>query len=494
MREAVLGIDIGTSGCKTIAMDREGNILASSLQEYPLYQPKPGWAEQEPEDWWQAAAAAVRAMMPKLDGVQVAGVSFSGQMHGMVALDKDSRVVRRAILWNDQRTQSQCDFITREAGGLPGLLGYTNNMMLTGYTGGKILWMKENEPENYERTRVVVNPKDYIRLRLTGETVTEVSDASGTGLFDVKNRRWAEALIEKIGLRREIFPPCVESTVQTGRVSRQAAEETGLPEGTPVFGGGGDAVISITGMGMAMPGRVGITLGTSGVVATCLPGYAENPGGCLQLFCNNTPDRWVAFGCTLSAAGSYQWFRNAFAPGESYAVLDAEAESVPAGSGGLLFLPYLGGERCPLFDSAATGAFLGANSLMKRPHFTRAVLEGVSFSMRHVYDMIVNASPGLAPREIVIAGGGAKGKLWRQIMADVFAMPVHTVYGGAEGGAFGAALVAGMGCGLWPTVEAAMALAKSESETRPREANLPTYAAQYQKYIRMYDALKWSYE
>ncbi len=493
MREVVIGIDVGTSGCKTIAMDKEGTILASSLQEYPLYQPQPGWSEQEPEDWWQGAATAVQAMMAKLEGVRVAGVSFSGQMHGMVALDKENRVVRRAILWNDQRTQTQCDAITAAAGGLEGLLGHTNNMMLTGYTGGKIVWMKENEPENYEKTVVVINPKDYIRLKLTGEVATEVSDASGTGLYDVEKRRWADGLIETIGLRRSLFPRCVESTAQTGVVSAQAAVETGLPAGTPVFGGGGDAVISITGMGMAVPGRVGITLGTSGVVATCLPGYAKNPGGCLQLFCGNAPQSWVAFGCTLSAAGSYQWYRGAFAPAESYKALDEEAAGVEAGSGGLLFLPYLTGERCPVFDSAATGAFLGANSLMKRPHFTRAVLEGVSFSMRHVYDMIVGASPGLAPSEIVIAGGGAKGTLWRQIMADVFGMPVHTVYGGAEGGAFGAALVAGMGCGLWASVNEAMAVAKSESETQPKPENLAVYEKQYQKYIRLYDALKWSY-
>jgi len=365
-------------------------------------------------------------------------------------------------------------------------------MMLTGYTGGKILWMKKNEPNNYERTATVLNPKDYIRFLMTGSKETEVSDASGTGLFDVKSRSWAFELIDKIGLTRELFPKCVESTARTGEVTALASIQTGLPAGTPVFAGGGDAVISTTGLGLVKPGRAGITLGTSGVAAVGLPGYADNPGGKLQLFCGNAPGKWVAFGCTLSAAGSYQWYRDALGRAD-FRDLDAGAAEVSPGCDGLLFLPYLTGERCPLFDPNARGAFAGITSLMGKPHFSRAVLEGVSFSLKQTYDLIASAAPGVDTTEIAVAGGGAKSPLWREMLADIFQVPVKTVHGSAEGGAFGAALVAGAGAGLWPSLEAAMVCARDKNTTLPNAKNAEVYKAQYQKYGRMYDALKWSF-
>ena len=493
MNKCVIGIDVGTSGCKTIAVDSSGKILASCTSEYPLYQPRAGWNEQDPADWWEGVQKSVRKVVSELNGAEVAGVSYSGQMHGMVALDSSDKVIRRAILWNDQRTEAQCDEITAAAGGLEGLLTYTNNMMLTGYTGGKILWMKQNEPENYKKTVMILNPKDYIRFLMTGSKETEVSDASGTGLFNVKTRSWSYELIEKIGLDKNLFPKCVESTEQTGTVTEEAAGLTGIPKGTPVFAGGGDAVISTTGLGLVKPGRAGVTLGTSGVVAVGLSGYADNPGGALQLFCNNAPGRWMAFGCTLSAAGSYQWFRDALGGSEDFKALDMGAEAVPAGSDGLIFLPYLTGERCPLFDPKATGAFLGITSLMRKPHFSRAVMEGICYSMKQVYDMIVEASPGIDTSEIAIAGGGAKSPIWRQMLADIFGLPVKTVHGSAEGGAFGAALVAGAGAGLWASLDDAMACAKPETETMPNPENAEVYKKQYDKYVKMYDALKWSY-
>lgn len=490
----VIGVDVGTSGCKVIAVAADGKILSESTESYPLYQPKAGWTEQEPQDWWEGAVRGLRTVVAGIGNAKVAGISFSGQMHGMVALDKAHQPVRRAILWNDQRTGRQCDAITEAAGGLSGLLGYTNNMMLTGYTGGKILWMKENEPENYEKTELVLLPKDYIRYRLTGELCTEVSDASGTGLYDVKGRRWADALIEKAGLRRALFPPCVESVEQTGSVSEVAAAETGLPAGTPVYGGGGDAVISTTGMGLAVPGRVGVTLGTSGVVASGLPGYADNPEGRLQLFCGNKPGSYMAFGCTLAAAGSYQWFHDSLGGGEDFRALDRLAGEAPAGCEGLTYLPYLTGERCPVFDPQARGAFIGLSSVMGKGHFARAVLEGVCFSLKQVYDMIAAASPAIQSNEIVVAGGGAKSPLWRQMLADIFGLPVRTVYGSALGGSFGAALVAGAGCGLWQDIEEAMRLAKPEVEALPRPENAGVYAAQYEKYLKLYPALRWSFD
>ncbi len=499
-KEYVIGIDIGTSGAKCIALDKNGVILASATREYPLYQPREGWTEQDPDDWWNAVGDSLRALVDKIGDNRPAGISFSGQMHGLVALDQNGKPLRRAILWNDQRTEKQCREITERAGGLQKLLSYTNNQMITGYTGGKILWMKENEPDLYEKVRIVVNPKDYIRYKLTGLLLTDVSDASGFGLFNVKDRKWSYELIQKIGLKPEIFPDTVESVEQTGQVIKEAAAFCHVEEGTKVYAGGGDAVISTTGMGLAQPGKVGVTLGTSGVVAMGLASYGENKDGTLQMFCSNKPGAWHAMGVTLAAAGSYQWFRNALGTHEkarqeaegidAYELLNEQAEQTPAGADGLLFLPYLTGERCPLYDPKAKGAFVGITSLHTKGHFARAVMEGVAFSLKQVFDVIVSLNPDMETHEVIVSGGGAKSRLWRQILADVFAMPVHTVYGASEGGAFGAALIAGTGCGLFSTLEEAMSLAKPDSEILPAAANEPTYEAQYKKYVRLYGALK----
>lgn len=502
--ECIMGLDIGTSGCKVLAIDESSRILGSVIKEYPLYTPKPGWSEQNPEDWWKAAVSGIGELIGRLNGWKIRAVGLTGQMHGMVPLDADRRVVRNAILWNDQRTAKQCGEITELAGGLGALLGYTNNRMLTGFTGGKILWMKENEPENYSRTQIILNPKDFIRFKLSGEYLTEVSDASGTGLFNVKERRWATGLIEKIGLKADLFPPVVESTAPAGKVSLAAAELTGLPEGTVISGGGGDAVISTTGLGLIRPGRVGITLGTSGVVAMVLPSYMENPDGLLQVSCNNAPGTYHAMGVTLSAAGSYQWFRNALGDYEmekakagrtnAFRLLDQEAEKTPAGACGLTFLPYLTGERAPLNDPDATGAFLGITAAHRKGHFARAVMEGVAYSLKQVYNLILSVNPEMRPDEIVLAGGGANSPVWRQIFADVFNLPVRTVFGSAEGGSFGAALVAGVTAGVWSNLADTVKLIRPESETLPIGENVSVYQGQYQKYIRYYDALKWSYK
>jgi xylulokinase len=502
--KCILGLDIGTSGCKVLALDESGHILGTVTEEYPLYSPQPGWSEQNPEDWWQGVVVGIQKVIKKLNGQTICAIGLSGQMHGMVPLDADQKVVRNAILWNDQRTGKQCDEITELAGGLDSLLSCTNNRMLTGFTGGKILWMKENEPENYNKTKIILNPKDYIRFKLSGEYISEVSDASGTGLFNVKNRRWASELIEKIGLRNDLFPKVVESTEAAGKVSREAAELTGIPEGTVISGGGGDAVISTTGLGLIKPGRVGITLGTSGVVAMGLPAYMENPNGLLQVSCNNAPGTYHAMGVTLSAAGSYQWFRNALGDFETeqgktlgksaFYLLDKKAQETAPGSDGLIFLPYLTGERAPINDPSATGAFLGVTARHSKGHFARAVMEGVAFSLKQVYDLIMSVNPDVKSDEIVLAGGGASSQIWRQIFADIFDLPVRTVFGSAEGGSFGAALVAGVTAGVWSELSDTVPLIRPESETLPIRANVPVYAKQYSKYIKYYDALKWSYE
>lgn len=480
----ILGLDIGTSGVKAVLFSEKGEAVRTANAEYPLYSPKAGWSEQEPEDWARGVAAAAREVCAGVS--EIAAVGLSGQMHGMVALDGGFNVVRRAILWNDQRTARECEEITAAAGGLSGLLEMTNNMMLTGYTGGKILWMKEHEPDSFARTRLILNPKDYIRYLLTGVAATEVSDASGTGLFNVEKREWAYPLIDKLGIPRSFFPPCFESCDAIGEVSAQAAAKTGIPEGTPVFGGGGDAVISTVGAGLSAPGRVGVTIGTSGVVAMELPGFAKNPGGKLQTFCSNTPGGYMSFGCTLCAAGSYAWLKSTAAAGETYMTLDAEAREVPAGSDGLIFLPYMTGERCPVFDPEARGGFFGLTAQMGRGHLARAVMEGVCYSLKQVYDII-----GVPSEEIVVSGGGAVSPVWRQITADIFGLPAVTLTGAAHGGALGAALVSGVGAGVWESLPAAMSVLKEETRTEPDAQNAQVYARRFASYKKLYDAIKW---
>jgi len=499
----VIAVDVGTSGCKVIAIDVQGKIISSVLEEYPVITPRTGWSEQIPEDWWQAAVKGLKQTIGNLPTHEVLAVGLTGQMHSMVALDESNNVVRNAILWNDQRADKQCREITALAGGLESLLNLTNNRMINGFTAGSILWMKENEPENYERTWKVLNPKDFIRLRLSGQILTDVSDASGTGVFDVKDRTWSRELIERISIKETMFPRAVESIDPAGRISYEASQLTGIPEGTLISGGGGDAVVSTTALGPTKKGRIVISLGTSGVVAMALPTFRENPEGLLQVFCGNEPGRYHAMGVTLSAAGSYKWFRDALGDWEVYQapyvgksvfqILDEEAAKVPAGSDGVVFLPYLVGERAPLYDPHAKGAFLGITINHTKGHFARAVMEGVAFSLKQVCELVLKMDPMSSPREIVLAGGGASSPIWRQIFADVFNLPVITVLGSAEGASFGAALLAGITSGMWENLESTVDLIEVESETFPIKENVGICEQEYKKFVRYYDALKWSF-
>lgn len=496
----ILGIDVGTSGCKVILVDAAGSVRTSTVEAYPLAQPHPGWAEQEPRLWWEACCVACRRVLNAgvCHSEDIAAVGLTGQMHSLVALDDTMEPIRPAILWNDQRTTAQCREIQECAGGLEELLRYTNNIMLTGYTGGKLLWLRQKEPQNFARLHMVLMPKDYLRYQLTGVMMTDVSDASGTGLFDVHHRCWATGLLEKLDLSRQMFPPVCESPDRTGYVTASAAAATGLAEGTPVCGGGGDAVLSLLSAGIAQESRLGVTLGTSGVVAAPMGNYRPNPEGKLQMFCSTTPETWAAIGCTLSAAGSYHWFCQSMGTYEllrqqqegidAYVLLDEQARRAPAGCGGLLYFPYLMGERCPLFDADARGAFWGIDNTMSKGHFARAVLEGVAFSLRQVYDLI-RSPDSPTPECIVVCGGGAKSKLWRQILADVFQLPVCTTGGAAEGSAYGAALLAGVSCGIWRSDEDAAAQCRLLTRLDPCPERREIYEKQYSRYGALYRSM-----
>lgn len=502
-RDFLIGIDIGTSGCKSVLIDDLGEVVARAQKEYPLSIPKPGWSEQDPEDWWKAVKITIKKLIKDCPSTSsIKAVGLSGQMHGLVILDRDSKVLRPCILWNDQRTEKQCKKIYERVGGIEALLRLTNNRMLPGYTGGKILWVRENEPHLYEEIRVILNPKDYIRFRLTGEFATEVSDASGTGLFNVRKREWSYELLDILEIPKGWVPPCYESPEVSGRVRSTVAEELGLPVHLPVAGGGGDAVVQTTGTGIVEPGILGTTIGTAGNVTMALDECQKNPEGKLQIFCNTMPDKWDIMGVTLAAGGSLLWFRDVLGESERevskrtgvdvYEILSHEASQVEPGSEGLLFLPYLMGERCPHTDPHARGAFIGLTLHHNRSHLIRSVFEGVIFSLRDVTEVIKEMNVPL--NEIRTSGGGARSDLWRQIHADVFNREVLTMSHGGEGGAYGAALVAGVGVGIWPTVEEAVKELKIETQNFPIPENVAVYERLFQIYRGLYGILKTTFD
>ena len=483
--KVIIGIDVGTSGVKVLACDEKCRVTASVTCEYPIFYPAPGWTEQNPEDWYSASADGLRQLKEKIGDAEIAGIGLSGQMHGMVALDKDSNVVRPAILWNDQRTASQCREILETAGGIAGLTGYTSNNMLTGFTAGKILWMKENEPQNYEKTVRIINPKDYILYRLTGKISTDVSDASGTGLFDVTNCRFSDELIEKIGLKTSFFAEPLRSGQIAGYISDKAASETFVPAGTPVTAGGGDAVLSTIAMGVGTGNEVGVMVGTSGVVSLHSDSAVDNSDGSVQLSRACLGDKFHIMGVTLAAAGSYGWFAETF--GGTFRENDALAEKSEIGAGGVMFLPYINGERCPVNDAEIRGSFTGISASSTRGDFARAVLEGVAMSLRQVYEKI---DPGNKAERIILAGGGSKGNLWRQIFSDVFAKPVVTLNGAGEGSGFGAAIVAGIGLSFYPSEEYVSDSLSVKTVNEPVPENVVRYRELYKKYLKIYPALK----
>jgi xylulokinase len=454
VRELFLGIDVSTTGVKALLLDGGGAVAASVTTPVALSLPRPLFSEQDPREWWSAAVASVRGVLAAAGarGAEVAAVGPTGQMHGLVLLDGEDEPLRPAILWNDQRTALECDEIERLVGRAE-LLRETGNVALTGFTAPKILWVRRHEPDLYGRVRRVLLPKDYVRLRLTGEAATDKADASGTLLFALGSRAWSATVLERLEIPRAWLPRALEGPEVSGAVTARAAAETGLAEGTPVVAGAGDQAAGAVGAGAVREGVVSLTLGTSGVVFATTGSPRFEPEGRLHAFCHAVPGRWHLMGVTLSAAGSLRWFRDALAPGTSFEELVAEAEQAPPGCEGLVFLPYLSGERTPHADPLARGAFVGLTARHRRAHLTRAILEGVALSLGDVLDLFRGA--GLAEvSELRVAGGGARSSLWRRIVASTLGLPSATLHH-AEGAALGAALLAGVGARAWPGVEAA---------------------------------------
>ncbi len=489
----VLGLDISTTGAKALIVDESGTVVASHTTPQPISAPKPLWSEQNPSDWWDGISASIRAALAEsgIAGEDIRAVGLTGQMHGLVLLDKDGQVLRPSILWNDQRTQAQCDAIT-ETVGFERLIQLTGNRALTGFTAPKILWVRDNEPEIYARGAHVLLPKDYIRYKLTGDYAMDLADGSGTGLINVAGREWSTEVIEALGIPMEWLPPLYEGPEVTGVVSAAGAAETGLRAGTPVVGGGGDQAAGAVGVGAVVPGVVSLVVGTSGVVFASLPQYAYEPQGRLHAFCHSVPDTWHFMGVMLSAAGSLQWYRDTLAPDVAFDDLLAPADAIAPGSEGLLFLPYLTGERTPHPDPLARGAFVGLTTRHTRAHMTRSVLEGVAFGLKDSFELIAEA--GLpADLQVRVSGGGTRSPVWRQMLADIINAPLVSV-NTTEGAAYGAALLATVSAGMYPDVVTACQAAITTSDETLPSANAATYAEPYARYRALYPALKPQFE
>jgi len=498
----LMGIDLGTTGARTIIIDEKGRLgAAAGVSDYPLYRPHPLWAEQDPSDWWEGVKASIQKAF-RVSGVKppdIKGIGLSGQMHGLVLLDAKGAVLRNSILWCDQRTGKQCEYIMNKKG--KEVVKSTCNPALTGFTLPKIIWVMKEEPKIFDKAGMILLPKDYIRFRLTGEFATEVSDASGTLMLDVKKRKWSEEVLRSFGIRNEALPSVYESPEITGEITAEAAEETGLNKGTPVVGGAGDQAASGVGNGIVRKGLVSSTIGTSGVVFAFLEQPETDPLLRTHTFCHAVPGKWHIMGVMLSAGGSLKWFRDNFASEETvaakqlgddpYELMAKEACVIKPGAEGLIFLPYLTGERTPYPDPYARGVFFGLTPRHTKAHMIRAVLEGVAFGLRDSLDIIrkLNIKVG----EVRASSGGGRSGLWRQIQADIFNTEVTSI-NISEGSAFGAALLAGAGTGVYGSVEEACEKTiKVVSRSEPDPESVRRYEEYYQIYRSLYPKLKDSF-
>jgi xylulokinase len=495
-----MGIDVGTTGTRVVIVRPDGHVVGAATGDHePMRMPKPGWAEQSPEDWWQASLLAVRAALSEagLKGSDIAALGFSGQMHGVVLLDKAFTVLRPSLIWCDQRSQAQCDWITQKVG-LDRLIQFVSNPALTGFSAPKLLWVRDNEPQVFERAAHFLLPKDFVRFRMTGEFATDVSDASGTLLFDVTNRRWSRQILTALEIDASLLPRAYESPEITGEITRETAVLTGLSAGTPVVGGAGDQAASAVGNGIVLPGLTSATLGTSGVIFAYTDSPRLDPQGRIHTFCHAVPGKWHVMGVTQGAGLSLRWFRDQFAPSETwyarntdadpYELLIRQAERVPPGSDGLLWLPYLMGERTPHLDALARGMWFGLTAAHTRGHMIRSILEGVAFSLRDSLEIFKEI--GIPVEQIRASGGGSRSFLWRQIQADVFGKELVTLRT-SEGSALGAALLAGVGAKNYSSIEeSAHAAIEIRERLAPRPENVEIYDRYYQVYRHLYPAVR----
>ena len=471
---AVAGLDVGTTGVKAIAISPDGSVLATAERSYPLSTPYPGWSEQDPEDWWSAAESALAEVGA---GRELAGIGLSGQMHGLVALDADERVIRPAILWNDQRTATECEEIEDRLGRAR-LIELTGNRALPGFTAPKLLWLRRHEPDSYGRIRHVLLPKDYVRLRLTGEHAIDVADASGTLLLDVAGRRWSDEVLDALEIPLAWLPPVLESPAISGTTAT----------GVSVAAGAGDCAAAALGVGVDRPGPASVVLGTSGVVFAALPAYRPDDQARAHVFCHAVPGTWHAMGVMLSAAGSLQWLRDTIAPDMSFEALVAEAATWRPGAEGLVFLPYLQGERTPHADPDARGAFTGLQLRHNRGALVRAVLEGVAFGLRDSFDILRGL--GIEVSSARASGGGARSELWLRICASVLDVPIERTVA-EEGSAFGAALLGGVAGGVFTDVSKAVAAAvQTKDVVEPDAEWARVYSEQQHRYRALYPALR----
>jgi xylulokinase len=491
----MLGIDVGTTGTRAIVVRPDGHVIGAATGDHqPMRMPRPGWAEQDPEDWWSATVEAVRAALAdaRTTGADIAAVGLSGQMHGVVLLDQTRAVLRPSLIWCDQRSQAQCDWITDQVGAEQ-LIRLVSNPALTGFSAPKILWVRDNEPEIFERAAHFLLPKDYIRFRLTGEFATDVSDASGTLLFDVTNRRWSQEMLGALELDPKLLPRAYESPEITGKITRETALVTGLKAGTPVVGGGGDQASSAVGNGIVLPGLTSATLGTSGVIFAFTETPTLDPQGRIHTFCHAVPGKCHVMGVTQGAGLSLRWFREHFGMSEawlakqtdvdSYDLLIAQAAKIPPGSEGLLWLPYLMGERTPHLDARARGMWFGLTAAHTRGHLIRSILEGVAFSLRDSLEIFKEL--GIPVEQIRASGGGSRSFFWRQIQADIYGKELVTLRT-SEGSALGAALLAGVGAKIYSSVEES---ARQAIQIRERMAPIAANVREYDRFYQVYRSL-----
>ncbi len=495
-----LGIDIGTSGTKALIMNARAKVLTSATAEHGVSAPRPGWSEQNPDDWWETTVKATRAAIrrAKIDGKKIAGIGLSGQMHGLVVTNGAGKPLRPSIIWNDQRTAPQADQIERKVGGKKKLIRLVGNPAMTSYTLTKLLWVRQHQPRIYDRIKHLLLPNDYIRLRLTGEYVGEVADMSGTLLLDQRTRKWSRKMLEVFQIDRDILPPVVESHEVTGRRTAGAARTMGLAEGTPVVGGGGDQPAGAIGNGVVTEGLTSATMGTSGVVFVHSRKYNPDPEGRINTYCASVAGEWCMFGCVLSAGGSFQWYRNVLGAAgmaaakrkkvDPYELLTAQAEQAPPGCEGVFWLPYLTGERTPHADPLARAGWVGIHARTTRNELIRAVMEGATFGMNDIVTLMKDR--GMRIRQIRLSGGGARSAFWRQLQADIYGTPCVTI-NAEEGPAYGVALLAAVGTGRFKDIrEACNAGIRVIRTIKPNPKARRFYAKYFEQYRRLYPALK----